>query len=133
MITVFTDAASNGNPGDSAAGIVIKQGTFLHEYSYPLGVYNNHEAEFQAVIKALELCQKQFPNDILSIRSDSKVVVDTIERNFTKNENFTGYLKRIQNLVDTFPHVFLKWIPEKQNKQADKLARSCLKKQTKLK
>lgn len=59
MIEVYIDGASAGNPGPSGAGIFIK-GQGAHEkYSLPLGIMSNHEAEFHALIKALEICQKK--------------------------------------------------------------------------
>lgn len=123
MIEVYTDAASKGNPGKSGIGIVIKSGKRDVEYSFPIGTYSNHEAEFHAVIKALELCKVQYPKEILSFRTDSKIVVDTVEKNYTKNNNFLPLLERIQELSGHFPLFFIKWIPEKQNQRADRLAK----------
>jgi ribonuclease HI len=126
MIEVYTDAASKGNPGPSAIGFFIKtQKQKFHESSY-IGVYSNHEAEFIAVIKSLKYCQNHFSNEIISIRSDSKVVVDTVDKNHTKNKQFVPYLNEIKLISQTFPYVFIKWIPEKQNYQADQLARVAL-------
>ena len=123
LIEVYTDGASSGNPGSSGAGIIIKADKNFYEFSFSLGHHSNHEAEFIAVIKALELCKKAYPNEILSFRTDSKVVVDTIEKNYTKNKSFLPLLERIQKLTEDFPLFFIKWIPEKQNYNADRLAR----------
>lgn len=123
LIEVYTDGASSGNPGPSGAGIMIKKNNNMYEFSFPLEDLSNHEAEFYAVLKALELCQEKFPGEILSFRSDSKVVVDTIEKNHTKNETFLPLLKRIQALAENFPYFFIKWIPQKQNYIADRLAK----------
>ncbi|SES91848.1 RNase HI [Oceanobacillus limi] len=126
MIEVYTDGASNGNPGISGAGIYIKSNGKFFEYSFPLGMLSNHEAEFYAVIKALEVCKEFFPNEILSFRSDSRLVVDTIEKDFTKNPSFLPLLEKIREETKAFPYFFIKWIPEKQNKLADKLARRAI-------
>ncbi|MFC2947220.1 ribonuclease HI family protein [Virgibacillus sediminis] len=123
MIEVYTDGASSGDPGKSGAGIYIKKDGNELEYAFPLGVVSNHEAEFLAVLKALEVCQKEFPGEILSFRSDSKLVVDAVERNYIKNEKYAPLLQRINEASDTFPYFFMKWIPEKQNKHADYLAK----------
>ncbi len=130
MIEVYTDGASCGNPGPSGAGVYIKHGQKHYKYSYFLGDFSNHEAEFHAVIKALMICKDTFPSDILSFRSDSRIVVDTIEKNHTKNTLFIPLLHQICELASDFPHFFIKWIPEKQNKQADKLARIAIQHQT---
>ncbi|WP_181348360.1 ribonuclease HI family protein [Thalassobacillus sp. CUG 92003] len=127
MIEVYTDAASLGNPGESAVGIFIKESRQHHEvFSYYLGSMSNHEAEFQAVIKALEICQEKYRGEILSIRSDSKIVVETLEKNYTKNKVFQPLLATINLQMEPFAHVFIKWIPEKQNQRADQLARTAL-------
>ncbi|GAE91414.1 RNase H [Gracilibacillus boraciitolerans JCM 21714] len=127
MIEVYTDGASKGNPGPSGIGIYIKQGeNQIEEYHY-IGVYTNHEAEFLAVIKALEYCGgEHFPTEIISCRSDAKLVVDAIEKNYVKNQIFISYLNQINSLINIFPHFFIKWIPQKQNKRADSLARKAI-------
>ncbi|GAB3801117.1 ribonuclease HI family protein [Virgibacillus kimchii] len=123
MIEVYTDGASRGNPGLSGAGIYIKDGKQQYEYAFPLGKISNHEAEFLAVIKALEICEEFFPGEIISIRSDSKIAVEVIEKNYTKNAQFLPFLETIQDYIKSFPYAFFKWIPEKQNKHADMLAK----------
>lgn len=126
MIEVYTDGASSGDPGISGAGIYIKSDGQAYEYSIPLGKTSNHEAEFQAILKALEVCVKQFPDEILSFRSDSKLAVDTIEKDFTKNERFQPFLTNIRYTANLFPYFFIKWIPDKQNSHADRLARKAI-------
>jgi len=126
MIQVFTDGASSGSPGTSGAGIYIKANGTFYEYQFPLGILSNHEAEFQAVIKALEICKEHFPNEILSFHSDSKTVVDTIEKDYTKNRTFLPLLEKIREESSQFPHFFIKWIPEKKNNHADRLAKRAI-------
>lgn len=124
MIEVYTDGASSGNPGLSGAGIYIKASEKTYEYAFPLGMLSNHEAEFHAVIKALEICKAYFPDEILSFRSDSRLVVDAIEKKFTKNQSFLPLLEKIMEEASYFPYFFIKWIPEKRNGHADQLARA---------
>lgn len=123
MISVYTDGARNGE-GWSGIGIVIHEQDRLHEYRLPIGKKNNnHEVEFEAVVQALEICNRDYPGEIISLRSDSQVVVDTIEKSFTKNKMFQPYLLQIQQLSDVFQHVFIKWIPQNNNQRADFLAK----------
>lgn len=50
LIKIFSDAASQGNPGRSGAGVVILyNGQQIQKHHY-LGVMSNHEAEFAAAI-----------------------------------------------------------------------------------
>lgn len=126
MIEVYTDAATEGK-GISGIGIVIIDNKKTYEYALPLeNKLSNHEAEFIAVIKALEICEDKFPGEILSFRSDAKVVVDTIEKNFTRNETFRPHLMKIKEIADKFPYFFIKWIPNNMNNHADILARRAL-------
>ncbi|WP_010095354.1 RNase H family protein [Ornithinibacillus scapharcae] len=126
MIEVYTDGASSGNPGVSGAGVYIKASGNRFEYSIPLGEMTNHEAEFHAVIAALDICEKDFPNEILSFRSDSQAVVHAVDNNFTKNKTFLPLVERIQEKANQFPYFFIKWIPEKENGNADRLARKAI-------
>ncbi|MEN2467201.1 ribonuclease HI family protein [Ornithinibacillus sp. JPR2-1] len=126
MIEVYTDGAASGNPGISGAGIYIKGQKKQYEYSLPLGVMTNHEAEFYAVIKALEICEKEFPNEILSFRSDSQTVVQVVDNDFTKNKTFLPLLETIREKTAKFPYFFIKWIPEKENGHADLLSRKAI-------
>src|SRR5690625_3172795 len=126
MIEIYTDGASGGNPGISGAGINIKANNQINRYSIPLGHMSNHEAEFHAVIKALEICKNDFPNEILSFRTDSKVVVNLVEKNFTRNKTFQPLLEQIRAELDQLPLFFIKWIPSKDNTHADRLAKEAL-------
>lgn len=90
MIEVYIDGASAGNPGKSGAGIFIKHHGKVERYSIPLGIYNNHEAEFLALIKALEICQS-FNFQTISVRSDSTAVVNAVEKEYTKKKNIKHY------------------------------------------
>ncbi|MCZ0701901.1 ribonuclease HI [Natronobacillus azotifigens] len=126
MLEVYVDGAASGNPGPSGAGVVIKNKLIYHTGQFFLGDLTNHEAEWYAVIKALEICQKTYPDQIISIRTDSKLVVDMIERQFTKNPLYQPLLQEILTLMDVFPFCFIKWIPDQQNKAADKLARNAI-------
>lgn len=126
MIEVYTDGATQGNPGLSGAGIYIKEQGHVAEYTIPLGTLSTHEAEFQAVIQALKICQQAYPGEIISCRSDSKIVVDTIEKNHTKNKTYLPLLKQINELGSMFPYFFIKWISNQNNRQADRLAKEAI-------
>ncbi|GAA0297463.1 ribonuclease HI [Gracilibacillus halotolerans] len=126
MIELYTDGACQGNPGPSGIGLYIKINNERIRLSEYIGHCTNHEAEFIAILKGLEYCQQYYPNEIISLRSDSKTAVEAIERKFSKNENFQPYITRINELAETFPYFFIKWIPEKLNKSADQLAKKAI-------
>ncbi|KGP93079.1 hypothetical protein N780_12205 [Pontibacillus chungwhensis BH030062] len=126
MLEVYVDGSSKGDPGPSGVGIYIKNGKDHYTYSIPIGITSNHEAEFTALIKALEICKEMFPEEIVSVRSDSKLVVDCIEQSSTKQDRFLPLLREAEQLGNHFPFFFIKWIPDKQNKKADELARAAI-------
>ncbi|QQZ11084.1 reverse transcriptase-like protein [Heyndrickxia vini] len=125
MIEVYIDGASAGDPGKSGAGIFIKHQGQVERYSIPLGICNNHEAEFLALIKALEICQS-LNFQTISVRSDSSAVVNAVEKAYTKKEKYKLLLNRILTLIKSFDLFFIKWIPSSENKTADDLARKAI-------
>ncbi|WP_010286036.1 reverse transcriptase-like protein [Kurthia massiliensis] len=128
MLEVYIDAASAGNPGKSGIGIFIKGEGHHVKISEPIGVTDNHHAEFQALVRALQEVQPLAPS-IVSVRSDSKIVVTSIEKRYVKKESYRLLLDEALEIIDTFPLFFIKWIPDDKNKAADALAREAIRKQ----
>ncbi|MEG0260894.1 MAG: ribonuclease HI family protein [Lysinibacillus sp.] len=127
MIELFIDAASAGNPGPSGIGLFIKGEGHHLQFSEFIGSTNNHIAEFTALVRGLEEVKK-LGTSLVSIRSDSKIVVTSIEKEYVKNEEFKPYLEKALALIHTFDFCFIKWIPDDQNRAADALARAALQK-----
>ncbi|WP_110112304.1 reverse transcriptase-like protein [Bacillus sp. CGMCC 1.16541] len=125
MIEVYIDGASAGNPGPSGAGIHIKGNGEYHRFSIPLGEMTNHEAEYHALIKALEICvEKNYK--VVSFRTDSQLVDRAIEKEFVKNAAYAPLLEQALQLTKQFDLFFMKWIPSSQNAAADELARKAI-------
>jgi ribonuclease HI len=122
LIEVYIDGASAGNPGPSGAGIFIKGNGSAEKYSIPLGMMSNHDAEFHAFIKALEICLEQ-GYTVVSFRTDSQLVNRAVEKEFVKNKHFAPLLEKALTLTKKFDLFFMKWIPSNENKSADELAR----------
>ena len=128
MIKVFTDAAVNGNPGDVGLGVlVLKDG---EQKPFKISVeekMDNHLAEFTAINWALGwLLEEGLQEELIFMHTDSKVTADAIEKNYTKKESNRIVLKEIQNKLKDFSQLFVKWIPESENRGADQLARQAL-------
>lgn len=129
MLEVYIDGASAGNPGPSGIGIFIKGEGHHIKISEPIGMTNNHIAEFTALIRGLEEALK-IGATFVSMRSDSKIVVSSIEKEYVKNEEFKPFLLEAMALIEQFELYFIKWIPDKENKAADALAREAILKNT---
>ena len=76
MYYIYTDGASRGNPGQSAWAFTatIDNREILHQESGVLGIATNNDAEYTAIIKALEYALRN-KIDQLRILSDSEIVI----------------------------------------------------------
>ena len=128
MIKVYTDAAVNGNPGDVGLGVlVLKDGEQLPFKISVEEKMDNHLAEFTAINWALSwLLEEGVQEELIFMHTDSKVTADAISKRYTKKEANRIVLKEIQNKLKDFSQLFVKWIPESENRGADQLARQAL-------
>ncbi|MGH7237643.1 MAG: ribonuclease HI [Candidatus Saccharimonadales bacterium] len=78
MIEIFTDGASSGNPGPGGYGAILRSGKHYKELSEGFRKTTNNRMELLAVIKALEALKS--PNQEVTLYSDSKYVIDAIEK-----------------------------------------------------
>lgn len=132
VLEIYIDGASAGNPGLSGIGVYIKGEGHDVKISEPIEPTNNHTAEFQALLRGLEEAVK-LTSGMVSVRSDSNVVVQAMEKEFIKNEEYAPYLKKAMKLTEQFDFFFIKWIPDHTNKTADLLARQAILQQKKAK
>jgi len=78
MIEIFTDGASSGNPGPGGYGVILRSGQHYKELSEGFRKTTNNRMELLAVIKGLEAIK--LPKQDVTIFSDSKYVIDAIEK-----------------------------------------------------
>jgi ribonuclease HI len=88
-IEIFTDGSSKGNPGPGGYGIVMRYGDKVKEYSEGFRRTTNNRMELLAVIKALEKL-KRYDIPVI-VYSDSKYVIDSIEKGWVFNWVKTGF------------------------------------------
>ncbi len=93
MITIYTDGAAKGNPGPGGYGVVLKANVNGKPYRKELseGFLNttNNRMELLAVIKGLEALKKA--GTPVTIYSDSKYVVDAVEKGWIWNWQKKGF------------------------------------------
>ena len=87
MIELFTDGASSGNPGPGGYGAILRSGQHYKELSAGYRKTTNNRMELLAVIKGLEALKN--PNQQVTIYSDSKYVIDSIEKKWLQ-----GWVKK---------------------------------------
>ncbi|MBS1521708.1 MAG: ribonuclease HI [Bacteroidetes bacterium] len=78
MIEIFTDGASSGNPGPGGYGVILRSGNHYKELSAGYRKTTNNRMELLAVIRGLEALKNL--NQTITIYSDSKYVIDSIEK-----------------------------------------------------
>ncbi len=89
-ITIYTDGGASGNPGPGGYGVVMLSGTHRKELFEGFRLTTNNRMELLAVIVALEKL-KTIPSHV-TVYSDSKYVVDAIEKGWLRgwiNKGFT--------------------------------------------
>lgn len=126
MAQIFIDASTKQSPLHSACGIVLKMDDKTLEYGEYLGQVDNHVAEWQSLIIALKIALTNECKTLL-IKTDAKIVVDSIEKKYAKKAEFKPYLKEYMRLEALFELIIIDWIPRHQNKHADTIARRTLK------
>lgn len=133
-INIYTDGGSRGNPGPAALGVLLvnEKGQPIKKYSKYLGERTNNEAEYQAVIFALEKFKQLFGKKLasqseLEIRSDSELVVKQLNSKYKILEpKLQPLFLKVWNLKFDFQKVRFKLISRTNNQEADHLVNEAL-------
>ncbi len=129
MIRLYTDAAVSGDPGHAGIGVLILFDQEQKQYAIPLeqDQWNTHLAEFHALLYGLRLLVDDGMTDQMTFcYTDSQIVAQSIEKSYVKNKEYNKYLTEILELMDEFLYLSVQWIPNRENKGADNLARQAL-------
>ena len=77
-VFLYTDGACRGNPGPGGFGVVLKSGIHRKEIAMGFRKTTNNRMELLAVIVGLEALK--MPGNVVTVYSDSRYVVDAIEK-----------------------------------------------------
>lgn len=133
-LIVYTDGGSRGNPGPAAIGVVVKdaEGQIIKSYGEAIGERTNNEAEYEAVILALQkiralLGKEKIKNIEIIINLDSQLVSSQLRGEYKIEEErlFPLFIK-IWNLKMDFGEIRFKCVPREKNKEADRLVNMAL-------
>ena len=89
-VTIYTDGACSGNPGPGGWGAVLKYGAHERELSGGEAQTTNNRMELTAVIEARRLLKEQCE---VELYSDSKYVIDALEKGWAKGWKARGWVK----------------------------------------
>lgn len=131
IVNIFTDGASRGNPGLSAAGIVIKdsRNNILNVSRKFLGKHTNNYAEYMALIESISVLENSgIETEKINFFLDSELVVRQIRGEYKiRNKDLIKlsleFMKKISSLKIPFE---INYIPRKENEIADKLANEAI-------
>ncbi|MFC2051686.1 ribonuclease HI family protein [Chloroflexota bacterium] len=121
---MFTDGASRGNPGPAAIGATIndEQGRLISSISQHIGQTTNNQAEYRAIIAALEQAIGLGATRV-DIRSDSELVVRQINGQYrVKKASLKPLYMEVKQLQSQLESFTITHIPRQQNIAADILA-----------
>jgi ribonuclease HI len=118
---VYADGGSRGNPGPSASGYVITDmdGNVVVRKSVYLGITTNNQAEYRALLYALEAA-RDLGVERAGVFMDSMLVINQMNGIFkVKNRDLWPIHESIKKLASTFREITFSHIPRELNKLAD--------------
>jgi len=123
-IIIYTDGAARGNPGPAGAGAVLigEDGSVVAEVSRYLGKTTNNQAEYQALVLALEEARR-IGATVLNIYSDSELLVKQMKGEYyVRNDGLKPLFKLAKGKLKSFSQYSIDYLPRERNAHADRLA-----------
>ena len=123
-IISYSDGGARGNPGPAAIGVLLcdEKGTALFEQGETIGDTTNNVAEYQAVIKALELAHELGAHDI-NHHMDSELVTKQLRGEYRlKAEHLRPFFLKVKDLEKKFKKIIYTHVPREhpQMRRADR-------------
>ena len=126
---IEADGGSRGNPGPSGSGAIVidsATGAVVAEISKFIGIATNNVAEYTALIAGLTECYKLDANAEITVRMDSKLVIEQMSGSWKiKHPDMQQLAIEAHNLIGG-RFVTWQWIPREQNSRADALANAAM-------
>lgn len=126
-ITIYTDGGASGNPGPGGYGTVLLAGKHRKDLSQGYQLTTNNRMELLAVIVGLESLKNSGMN--VTIYSDSKYVVDAVEKGWVFNWQKKGFKKKKnvdlwQRFLKIYPkhNVKFQWVKGHANIPGNEIA-----------
>ncbi|MBU1039218.1 ribonuclease HI family protein [Patescibacteria group bacterium] len=130
-LIIRTDGGARGNPGPAAIGVVIETcaGQVVKKFGRYIGKATNNQAEYQALLAALQEVQK-LKAEMVTCYLDSELVVKQLNREYrVKDQALAVLFIKIWNLSQGFKKISFHHVLREHNKAADALVNEALDKQ----
>lgn len=122
---IHIDGGSRGNPGPAGVGVMLQwddQDAPFHEAGYFLGEATNNFAEYQGLLKALDVAFAAEART-LEINSDSQLLVRQLLGQYrVKSPNIKPLYQQAVDSLKRFEQWNINHIYRDKNKRADQLA-----------
>src|SRR6056297_1596343 len=124
---VYFDGACRGNPGPASVGyVLVDDGGIVTEGGETIGRATNNQAEYAALVKALEVAT-DYGFDEAHIRGDSELIVKQVRGEWNTNDpELREQRVRVRELLMRFDDWQLEHVPREINDRADQLANDAL-------
>ncbi|MCD4760333.1 ribonuclease HI family protein [bacterium] len=124
---LFTDGGARGNPGPAAiGGVLYDNDQEIDNFSECIGKATNNQAEYQAIIKGLEVALKN-NTKVLDCFLDSELVVEQLNRKYkVKDKELAKLFVKAWNLALKFEKIIFIHVRREKNKTADALVNKAL-------
>ncbi len=119
-LTTFTDGGARGNPGPAALGVVIMEdGRVVEKFGRYLGETTNNQAEYRALIAALERASELGAKEV-ECNLDSELVVKQMRGEYTvRDRDLQPLFVRAWNLAAQIGKVSYRHVRREFNSAAD--------------
>ncbi len=126
-LIIFTDGGARGNPGPAGIGVVIKDGgKTVKAYGEHIGVATNNQAEYKALISALQSAKEMGATEI-QLFMDSELIVKQLKGEYrVRDAGLAPLYLKVHNLRAGFSKFFVSHVPREKNKEADKMVNEAL-------
>ena len=115
---MFSDGAARGNPGPAAIAFSIydDEGALIDSGARPIGVATNNDAEYQALILAMDrACVHS--RETVHFFLDSELVVKQVTGKYrARNTRMKAYLKEVQSRMMRFREVRVSNVPRENER-----------------
>ncbi len=126
---VYSDGGARGNPGPAAIGILIldENDKIIEKHKECVGKKTNNQAEYLAIIKALEIAAKHSKK--VHCYSDSELMIKQLHGEYKiRNEELQKLFKIVEDKEKSFEEVSYGHVKRENEfiQEADKLVNQAL-------
>jgi len=122
---IQADGSARNNPGPAGIGVCVLDaaGKVLAETARPIGEHTNNQAEYEALLEALD--QAAPLDGPVVIQTDSELLYHQLSGRYkVKDPDLRPLVSEAKSRLARLPHVRLKLVRREANKRADRLAQA---------